>query len=64
MKTRNVTYLKLYVVQSDKRVCIYNFDEEDADRLFAMLVRLERKKKVYRIKMCKAVMEDTKKGGE
>lgn len=64
MKVKNVTYLKLYVVRSDKRVCIYNYDKEDAEELFEMLVRLERKKAVYRIKMCQAMMEDSRKGGE
>ena len=63
MGKKNVTYLKLYVVQSDKLFRIYNFDKEDADDLFAMVVRLERKKIVYKIKMCQAMMEVSTEGG-
>lgn len=64
MKAKNVTYLKLYVVRNDERVFIYNYDKEDAEELFKMLVRLERKMANYRIKVCQAVMEDSKEGGE
>lgn len=63
MEKKNITYLKLYVALDDKHFRVYNFDKEDANELFTMLVRLERKNCAYRIKMCQAMMSVPEEGG-
>lgn len=63
MKTRSVTYLKLSVIRSGREIRVHEYDKDDAEQLFAMLVRLERKKSIYSIKLCQAQMLVTGEGG-
>lgn len=56
MKTRNVTYLKVYFISKNNQDNIYCFDRKDAGELFDLLVRLEKHDKGYRIDVCKEKM--------
>lgn len=64
MKTKNVTYLRVYIIKDKYNVCVYNFDREDAEELFDLLVKLEKRNKSYRIDVRQERMIVPEKGGE